>query len=393
VIAADQFVTRSSVWGQIDSRSIAQRESAAVEKARELGAVDAFSSTAVSSARAVAMMNPAWATPSYTVARNPIAETVDAACSATPRRRGTTRVALSPASFTRLQRLALKRYGATASRLGCVVLDEYLATQERFYCGAERIHTTMVTQAESRAMDAVIFDMDGVLCDSEMASRNAAVAVLEELYGLKGVRPDDFAAFTGMGEGRFLGGVAEMRGVTNFDEQKAKARFFELYLMGGYIRDVRAYPGVRSLVLRLKETGLKVAVASAADKVKVEANLLAIGLSDEGLFDFVTSSDDIVHKKPAPDVFLAAAKGLSIDPARCVVVEDAVAGVTAAKRAGMRCVAVATSLASEALVDAGADLVRDAPAFISLEDLFGAPLVPAGQGLQEPIDTSPVGPQ
>jgi beta-phosphoglucomutase-like phosphatase (HAD superfamily) len=132
---------------------------------------------------------------------------------------------------------------------------------------------------------------------------------------------------------------------------------------------------VKGLVERLRDAGLKVAVASAADRIKVQANLLAVGLGDDGQFDFVTSSDDIVNKKPAPDVFLAAAKGVGVDPSRCVVVEDAVAGVQAAKAANMRCIAVATSLASEALLEAGADLVRDEPAFISLEDLFGAPLV------------------
>jgi HAD superfamily hydrolase (TIGR01509 family) len=314
----------------------------------------------------------------------------DITCSASSKRRAANRVALSPASFTRLQRVAAERYGSTAARLGCVVLDEYLAQQERFYCGAERLGVTMVTQPESRAVDAVIFDMDGVLCDSETASRNAAVGVLKELYRLKKVEADDFAAFTGMGEGRFLGGVAEMYGVTNFNEQQAKARFFELYLNGGYLRDVRAYPGIKSLVMRLKETGLKVGVASAADKIKVSANLLAVGLDDKELFDFVTSSDDIAEKKPAPDVFLAAARGLNVDPSRCVVVEDAVAGVIAAKRAGMRCVAVATSLDADALVEAGADLVRDAPALISLEDLFGAPLVPAIPSSQEPLDSAGV---
>jgi HAD superfamily hydrolase (TIGR01509 family) len=314
----------------------------------------------------------------------------DVTCSASSKRRVANRVGLSPASFSRLQRVAVERYGSTAARLGCVVLDEYLAQQERFYCGAERLGVTMATQPESRAIDAVIFDMDGVLCDSEIASRNAAVGVLRELYRLKNVDAEDFAAFTGMGEGRFLGGVAEMYGVTNFDEQQAKAHFFNLYLNGGYLRDVRAYPGVRSLVIRLKETGLKVGIASAADKIKVSANLVAVGLDDQDLFDFVTSSDDIAQKKPAPDVFLSAARGLNVDPSRCVVVEDAVAGVIAAKRAGMRCVAVATSLKAEALMEAGADLVRDAPAFISLEDLFGAPLVQAIPSSQEPLDSAEI---
>jgi HAD superfamily hydrolase (TIGR01509 family) len=284
------------------------------------------------------------------------------------------RVALSQAAYTGLRARAAERYSTSASRLGGVVLDEYLAVAERFYLGRERAKETLTTTASMRAVDAVIFDMDGVLCDSEIASRNAAVAVLSNLYGVTGVEPHDFEPFTGMGEGRFLGGVAALYGVKDFDEEKAKAAFFDTYIHGGYIRAVKAYPGVLSLIKRIRESGLKVGVASAADRIKVQANLSAIGLLEEGLFDYVTSSDDIKLKKPAPDVFLAAAKGLGVDPTRCTVVEDAVAGVMAAKAACMRCVAVTTSLSFDDLTAAGADLVRGEPALISLEDLYGAPL-------------------
>jgi HAD superfamily hydrolase (TIGR01509 family) len=284
------------------------------------------------------------------------------------------RVALSPDAYAGLRARASKRYATTASQLGNVVLDEYLAAAERFYHGRERSRETLRTVPSMRAIDAVIFDMDGVLCDSEIASRNAAVSVLNVLYGVTDVQPHDFEAFTGMGEGRFLVGVAELYGVKNFDEAAAKEVFFDLYIHGGYIRAVKAYPGVKSLIKRIRASGLKVGVASAADRIKVNANLIVIGLDDEGLFDFITSSDDVKNKKPAPDVFLAAATGLGVDPTRCVVVEDAVAGVQAAKAAGMRCIAVTTSLPVEELTAAGPDLIRGEPALVSLEDLFGAPL-------------------
>jgi HAD superfamily hydrolase (TIGR01509 family) len=288
---------------------------------------------------------------------------------------GAERVAVEPAAYERLRQRAAV-YGTSASRLGTVVLDEYLAHAERFYLGAPRARRAVCTAAADRAfVDAVVFDMDGVLCDSEAASRECGVAVLKDLYGVE-AEVEDFASFTGMGEGRFLGGVAEKYGVTGFDEGKAKEAFFELYLYGGYLRSVAPYPGVKSLVGRLRDAGLKVGVASAADKVKVLGNLTAIGLAEDGVFDFVTSSDDIVNKKPAPDVFLACAKGLGVEPGRCVVIEDAVAGVVAAKAAGMRCVAVETSLGGELLSQAGADIVRPEPGMISLEDLFGEPLAP-----------------
>lgn len=291
------------------------------------------------------------------------------------------RIAVDALSYARLRARAA-RYNTSASRLGALVLDEYLAHAERFYHGAPRRTAPAASAAADRAfVDAVVFDMDGVLCDSEAASRECGAAVLRAEYGVDAA-VEEFAAFTGMGEGRFLGGVAEKYGVDAFDEEKAKAAFFELYLYGGYMRSVTAYPGVATLVGRLRAAGLKVGVASAADRVKVRANLAAIGLDGEGVFDFVTSSDDIENKKPAPDVFLAAAKGLGVAPERCVVVEDAVAGVQAAKAARMRCVAVATSMPEDKLAAAGADLVRPAPALISLEDLFGEP-VPEGSAVDD----------
>lgn len=222
----------------------------------------------------------------------------------------------------------------------------------------------------ARDYDGVIFDMDGVLCDSEDISRTVGAAVFKQFYDIC-VEPDDFAPFTGTGEAAFLGSMAKLQGVSAFDADEAKKQFFELYTTGGYITALEAFPGVIGLVDRIKQLGLKVAVASAADSIKVNANLNAIGLPYDK-FDFVTSSDNIVNKKPAPDVFLAAAKGIGITPERCVVVEDAATGVQAALAAGMRCVAVSTSLPKEILHEAGAHVVREQPAFIEIADLFGS---------------------
>jgi beta-phosphoglucomutase-like phosphatase (HAD superfamily) len=111
---------------------------------------------------------------------------------------------------------------------------------------------------------------------------------------------------------------------------------------------------------------LLIAVASSADEVKVRANLQKIGLPVE-VWNAVIWGEDVKKKKPAPDIFLFAAKKLGVDPANCVVVEDAVNGIQAAKAAGMRCVAVATSFPSEKLGEA--DVVRERIADIRLSDL------------------------
>lgn len=281
------------------------------------------------------------------------------------------RVGLSEATYSHLKTLAAKRFrgGGTTSKMGNVILDNYLAHIERAYFGRARVLACTAVPKGERDIDAVIFDMDGVLCDSESISRLVGTLVFERLYDTL-VTVDDFAPFTGTGEGNFLAGVAKQYRVVGFDVEEAKQKFFEIYLEGGLSQELRAFPGVANLVERVKQLGLKAAVASAADAVKVERNLKAIGLP-KPTFDFVTSSDDIERKKPAPDVFLAAARGLGVEPGRCVVVEDAVAGVKAARSAGMRCVAVSTSLSAKLLSKAGAHVVRDEPAFIEVIDLFG----------------------
>lgn len=106
----------------------------------------------------------------------------------------------------------------------------------------------------------------------------------------------------------------------------------------------------------------------SADLIKIEANLNKIGLPT-AWWDTVVSAEDVVHKKPAPDIFLAAARKLGVAPGACAVIEDAVNGVQAALAAGMRCVAVAHTFPATAL--ATATLVRPTLADVALSDLTG----------------------
>ena len=184
--------------------------------------------------------------------------------------------------------------------------------------------------------EAVIFDMDGVLTDSEPLICSAAVAMFQE-FGLT-VHAHDFVPFVGTGENRYLGGVAEKYDFP-LNIPEAKRRTYELYLER-VPNQLHAFPGAVELVRACLEAKLKIAVASSADPVKVNANLVKIGLPPE-VWGAVVTGEDVVNKKPAPDIFLAAAAALQVQPRRCVVVEDAVNGIQAAKAAGMRCLAVA----------------------------------------------------
>jgi beta-phosphoglucomutase len=214
----------------------------------------------------------------------------------------------------------------------------------------------------SLPLRAVVFDMDGVLTDSEPLINAAAVAMFREL-GLQ-VQPEDFLPFVGTGENRYLGGVAEKYAFP-VDVASAKRRTYEIYLELVPIQ-LHAFPGAVELVRRCRASRLKVAVASSADRIKIDANLERIGLPP-GEWDAIVGAEDVVRRKPAPDIFLAAARLLELVPGECVVIEDAVNGVQAAKAAGMRCVAVAQSFAPQELWQA--DLVRAGIADITLADL------------------------
>jgi HAD superfamily hydrolase (TIGR01509 family) len=221
-------------------------------------------------------------------------------------------------------------------------------------------------------VQAVIFDMDGVLTDSEPLINAAAVTMFHE-RGLR-VRPEDFLPFVGTGEDRYIGGVAEKYGVC-LDLPAAKRRTYQIYLELVPHKLV-AFPGAQKLVCACRSSGLKIALASSADRIKIDANLRTIGLPPE-LWDAIVTGEDVAQKKPAPDIFLAAARKLGLPPMACTVVEDAINGVQAAKAAGMRCVAVAQSFQRELLETA--DLVRGTIAEVALADLTDS--LPAGERL------------
>ncbi|KAG6646760.1 hypothetical protein CIPAW_07G030400 [Carya illinoinensis] len=217
-------------------------------------------------------------------------------------------------------------------------------------------------------VSAVLFDMDGVLCNSEEPSRKAGVDVFAEM-GVE-VTVEDFVPFMGTGEANFLGGVASVKGVKGFNPEAAKKRFFEIYL-DKYAKPNSGigFPGALELITQCKSKGLKVAVASSADRIKVDANLAAAGLP-LSMFDAIVSADAFENLKPAPDIFLAASKILNVLPSECIVIEDALAGVQAAKAAQMRCIAVTTTLSEETLKAASPSLIRNEIGSVSLHDIL-----------------------
>jgi HAD superfamily hydrolase (TIGR01509 family) len=193
----------------------------------------------------------------------------------------------------------------------------------------------------------VLFDMDGVLTDSEQFICSAATEMFRE-HGLT-VHPDDFKPFTGMGENKYIGGVAEKYGL-KVDIDKVKARTYQIYgqIVHGKLHPL---PGVNGFISRCQNKGLKLALATSADRIKMEINLKEIGL-DGKTFNAIVTGLDVVNKKPSPDIYLKAAELLGLAAEDCLVVEDAVSGVKAGKRAGCKCLAVTTSFGRKELSEA-----------------------------------------
>ncbi len=201
----------------------------------------------------------------------------------------------------------------------------------------------------------LIFDVDGVIADTEALNARASVQMFAQLYGVT-VQPEDFRPFVGTGDERYVEGVAEKYGV-QIDTQEAVQRRAENFFHLLQSSSLPAAPGVLELVEagRVDER-VRLAIATSGQKAKQFPVIEGTGLKLDW-FDAIITGDDIDRKKPDPQIYVRTAQYLGLPPERCVVIEDAPAGVAAAKAAGMFCVAVTSSVGRDALKLA--DLVVD----------------------------------
>jgi len=214
----------------------------------------------------------------------------------------------------------------------------------------------------------LVFDMDGVLCDSEPFICEAAMRMFAERHHLQ-VRPEDFLPFVGAGEDRYLGGVAEQYGIT-WDLEEDKKRTYQIYLE--IIRGrLKPLAGVGKFIARCRRSGMRLAVATSADAVKMQGNLAEIGLPPE-TFDVCVNGLEVVRKKPDPEIFLLAIQRLGLEPRECLVVEDSPNGIRAGKAAGAMCLGLTTSFPATQLQAAGADWIAPDLAHVPPEVLLDA---------------------
>jgi beta-phosphoglucomutase len=193
----------------------------------------------------------------------------------------------------------------------------------------------------------VLFDMDGVLVDSEPFICKAAIIMFKGLGA--NVFPEDFQPFVGMGEDRYIGGVAEKYGL-KINIEDAKEVTYNIYT-AIVQNNLQALPGAHDFISKCRDKGLKLALATSADRVKMEVNLIEIGLPPETFHSIVTGLD-VKKKKPFPDIYIKAARSLGLMPQECLVVEDAVSGIKSARSAGCRSLAVTSSFDAAALHEA-----------------------------------------
>jgi beta-phosphoglucomutase family hydrolase len=209
-------------------------------------------------------------------------------------------------------------------------------------------------------LEAVIWDLDGVIADTVAYHYRAWRDVFKE----RGVayKKADFMPYFGRRHDDIIKSVLgdlppEEPDAINEEKQK---KFRHLVA-----HDIRAMPGAIALVKSLHEHEIKQAIASSA--VPENINIIIRGLGIVDCFQAVVHGMEVKEGKPSPQIFLLAAKKLKVRFGDCVVIEDAIAGVAAARNAGMKCVAVTNSHPKRALKDA--DLIVTTLEEIGVSDL------------------------
>jgi len=220
----------------------------------------------------------------------------------------------------------------------------------------------------------IIFDCDGVLVDSERMSLASWLPVLAR-HGIP-AEIGQIEPFTGKSDRAVLDHFRRLASVPLGDELLAER-------LAEYFRaargNLRAFPGVVAVLERLRASGFPMAVASSGRPQKIRFNLEQARLTE--FFEVVVSSVEVERGKPAPDLFLLAARRLGLEPEQCAVVEDSVFGVQAARSARMLTFGYTSSYPATVLREAGAHYVFDDYAgFLPLFALNGGEAARAGTG-------------
>jgi len=184
-------------------------------------------------------------------------------------------------------------------------------------------------------ISAVIFDMDGVLIDSEPLHKQIFDGFSRELgFSLS---QDEYKSLIGVSsikQWRLMCERFKLPGKPEDLSREKMSRYKHLLKIGD--ESVRAVPGALELISAIKSAGIPFAIASSNDREIIDLSLRSINIENE--FDISVAGDEVENCKPAPDVYLKAVRLLNTDPEGCIAIEDSTNGVTAAKSAKMCCI-------------------------------------------------------
>jgi HAD superfamily hydrolase (TIGR01509 family) len=214
----------------------------------------------------------------------------------------------------------------------------------------------------NQTIRAVVFDFDGLVLDTE-TSIYAAWSEAFESHGCAPLTLEEWAAEVGTSRGLDLVAMLQERATraVDVDAMHATRRARRDELLAGEV----LMPGVEQWLEDARRAGLAIAIASSSKAEWVHGNLTRLGVRDR--FGHVSCRDEDVPPKPAPDVYLRACAALEVAPHEALAVEDSPNGIAAAKRAGLRCIAVPNRITST-LDFSAADLVVGSLAECSLAE-------------------------
>lgn len=215
---------------------------------------------------------------------------------------------------------------------------------------------------QSKQPQAVIFDMDGTL----VATTEADFLAWQRIFQDQGVHLsfEDYFPLLGKKSHDVVYDVLQIRGERTQEVMHQKMRYFEEIVDK---QGIDILPHAGQLLDVLNQAKLRLGLATSSRQMKMHLVMERSGLGRH--FDVFVTGEMVVRGKPEPDIFLLTAEKLGVDPACCVVVEDAVHGITAARAAGMKCVAIVSTHKKEELQDA--DLVINSFAELDLNVLSG----------------------
>jgi beta-phosphoglucomutase family hydrolase len=218
-----------------------------------------------------------------------------------------------------------------------------------------------MTNAINRPVQAVIFDMDGVLVDSEFLHTRAEKRTLDP-YGIE-LSKEEINHYMGMGVNTMLASLIE-----RYDLPVSRESLFRTHeknLSDLFQKELKIMPGAREIITLFLDQKIKLALASSSSPSLIKLVLQKFELTP--IFNVAISGEEVEHGKPFPDIFLKTAELLNIKSDQCVVIEDSKNGVASAKSAGMFCIGFQSPNSMDQDISRADHIVDD---LIKIKNLF-----------------------